>query len=346
MDWTAEQQSILEGYTKTYLDLVTDISKFYTNIDWNKIAKITNYNDVEVLKIKVDEIFDHSVMDYDLQLSKFVSRWVQKDSQLYTEVSEKINSIKLSPFKEVIEDTAVNEETQGPAIETESRPRANDMPTLTKKQRRLSLELMQHRPKLATRGAKGQLSTTPATSITNLNVMTRSKPVLDRTHTNIANPERRPELRNRRTSLVDEQLPKYIREQLSQGQQPVQTIAPKISVRKLSNLPPIVDTREVSRKSSRLQNVEANSQSLYAHSNDVNSTTTTSDVEHQLQYDTDEDDREYILPGLLAKYYGLQFEEGSDVDYDYDDEEEEEEIDFVNVEGSLSNDENDYLFKV
>lgn len=345
MDWTTDNQIQLEDYVKTYLGQLTDISKFFTNMDLEKVIKTTHFNDVEFIKLKVDELFDHMVMDNDLHLSKFVSRWGNRDSPLFREVSKMINSIGLVPFREVVQETSANVETQLPTPGVEARQKAYDMPELTKNQRRLSLELMQSKPKFPTTGNEGQLATTAATSITNLNVTTRSKPVLDRTFNGVRASTTKPELRNRRTSIVGEQLPKYIREQLNQ-EQPVQKITPKTSVRKLlqNNLPTISDTREVSRKPSRLQNLVTTSQSLYAHSNDVNSTTNTSEVENQLRYDTDDDDdREYILPGLLAKYYGVQFEDGSDVDYDDD----EEDVDFVNVGGSISNDdENDYLFKV
>ncbi|KAI5969407.1 hypothetical protein CANMA_001474 [Candida margitis] len=350
MDWTPEKQNELENYIESYLRQLNDISKFYTDINWDKVTKLVNVNDIELLTPKVDEAFDHLVMDDNLHLSKFASRWGNKESPLFTDVSQMIKSMGLMPFKEVVQEVPVGADNQQPISEVEVRPKANDMPKLTKTQRRLSLDLMKVRPNLTATEKKGQLVTSAATSITNLNVTTRSKPVLDHTVRHGPTPASRPELRNRRTSLVDEQLPKYIREQLCQGQS-LQRITPRSPIQRplLNNLPAISDTREISRKPSRLQNLVTNSQSLYAHSSDVNSTTNTSEVEHQLRYDTDDDDREYISPGSLAKYYGLQFEEGSDVEYEEEDEEEEyeEEADFVNVgEGGSNDDENDYLFKV
>ena len=62
----------------------------------------------------------------------------------------------------------------------------------------------------------------------------------------------------------------------------------------------------------------------------------------------DEDNREYILPDLLTRYFGVhedhEIEEDTDEDADDDseEEEEEEENDFVNV----GDDHDDYLFKI
>ncbi|KAI5958235.1 hypothetical protein KGF57_002590 [Candida theae] len=355
MDSTPDEQVLLEKYMETYVGQLTDISSFYANIDWKHVTKITKYNDVETLKLTIDEFFDRMVMDQDLQLSNFVARWGKSDTPLYSNVSQMMDSIGILPFKEVADATSTSEGIQkNPVPEIEPSSKARDMPKLTKNQRRLSLELMQRRPNLYTTTTEGQLFTTAAASVTNLNVTTMSKPVLESTLSDKVNSETGLGMKTRRTSLVNEQLPKYIREQLRQGQQPVQKITPKPSVRKFisNNLAPISDMREVSRKPSRLQNVVTNSQSLYAHSNDVNSTSNTSEIEHQLRYDTDDDDREYISPASLAKYYGVQFEEGSDVEYDNDDDddedEEEEDTDFVKVPGGASDDdgENDYLFKV
>jgi len=356
MDWTSEKQVQLEDYINTYLDQLKDISKFYTNIDWERVTKTTNCKNVEFLNLKIDELFDLKVFSQDLNPPQLVSLWGTKESSLYTDVSRMIDSIGLLPFKEVTQETNANAESEQPRAEIGPNQKAHDMPRLTKNQRRLSLDLMQPRPNPDFTGKDGQLVTPAATSITNLSVTTRSKPVLEHHSSGQLASTTRPELKTRPTSLVGEQLPKYIREQLRQAQ-PAQIVSPKTATRKhLPNkLPTIEDTREVSRKSSRLQNLVTASQSLHAHSQNFNSTTNTSDVERHLRYDSDDDDREYILPGLLAKYYGVQLEDGSDVDYDDeeeeeedDDDDEEEDVDFVNVGGSVSNDddENDYLFKV
>ena len=72
MDWTSEKQVQLEDYINTYLDQLKDISKFYTNIDWERVTKTTNCKNVEFLNLKIDELFDLKVFSQDLNPPQLV----------------------------------------------------------------------------------------------------------------------------------------------------------------------------------------------------------------------------------------------------------------------------------
>lgn len=110
--------------------------------------------------------------------------------------------------------------------------------------------------------------------------------------------------RTRRISLVGENLPSYIRNQLQPGGSH--------------------QDKTLTKKQSRMHNVLANSESLYAHNKDVpsvksDSYTGTSDYDNiNDQNSESEEDREYILPDLLTKYYEMQEEEEYDEDEDGD----------------------------
>lgn len=272
-----------------------------------------------------------------------------------------------------------------------------EMPKLSKAQRRTSLDLMHSRPNLSNdlgHRRTSSLSKPAMASTSNVNVMTKADvrtanketplkkfnlvliipkrkghaPVKDAgvpdnhkksSHLEGPSSDNKPQRNNsdddtdkvvdkrsRRISLVGENLPNYIRSQIQSGS----------------------NDKTVAKKQSRMHNVLANSESLYAHNKDVasdksDSHTGTSDYENYNDNSESEDDREYILPNLLTKYYDdLQEGEGED-----DEEHEQDEnghfsingVDngFVNIDTQVSDDESkntvndndtedDYLFTV
>lgn len=177
--------------------------------------------------------------------------------------------------------------------------------------------------------------------------------------------------KGRRLSLVGENLPLYIRQQLEanySNQNPV-----------LENSSFQVDSassRSLSRRQSRMHNLLENSQSLYSQSKDLSlvgsgtnqdddTMPNTSEIE-RLNENNDEtengsdDDKEYILPDLLARYYGG---DANEEDLITNINEIEDAFDFINVrsydayedmEGEDEEDEEDedyneddeYLFKI
>lgn len=185
---------------------------------------------------------------------------------------------------------------------------------------------------------------------------------------------------NRRGSLVGEHLPIYIRKQihLPPLEHALAHTPSKRQVLVINDIPPTSrsGSLKLSKKQSRIQNLVINSQSLYAYNRDMANTTgkdgtamrvptatsngsdlTTND-DHRLHYDLgddDENDKEYISPDLLTKFYGLQLEGGDMEDEEGLDEDNERELDeangFIDVNGSfemVNDDENDddYLFKI
>ncbi|KAI5955890.1 hypothetical protein KGF54_001392 [Candida jiufengensis] len=383
MEWTETNQTILEKFMEEYIKNLSELSSFYLNLDYNKLASIINYNDIEIIKLRIDEIFDdHYLIQDDLNYSKLLK---SKEEFNNSEILRIIQSIDLQPFKE--NSPLQQQQPQNSSDEVfestiiEQLPRA-EMPKLTKKQRRQSLDLMHSRPSLGIR-KDTQLTTAPAISTTNVNVTASSKAILkipskkfiDSKDVQSIRQAAVPNMKQRRTSLVGAQLPNYIRKQLI-GNRQIQKITPKSSVRRMNlqndqlNMNNNTNANNIQqnhyspsnstitrKQQTRLQNLLSNSQSLYAHSNsnDVESTTNTSDLENRLRYDTDDDDKEYISPDSLAKFYGLQYEgDGGDYEEEDDedeDEDDEEENEFVNLEENSNqlingNDENDYLFKI
>ncbi|KAI5966156.1 uncharacterized protein KGF55_000465 [Candida pseudojiufengensis] len=375
MDWTDANQNLLEEYMNDYIKKVSEVSLFYSNINYTKLASIVDFNDIDIIKLRIDEIYDdHFIIQDDLSYSRLKAR---DNNQGTADYFKTLQSLDLQPFEKMPQaqhqpHASINDTTETVTIEPSPKI---EMPKLTKKERRQSLDLMYSRPSLGVR-KESQLTTDPAISTTNINVIASSKAVPKNSKKNNEakyNPSAKPgvatTIKRRRTSLVGEKLPIYIRKQLSENRQ-VQRITPKSSIKHmaLNQNKSKIGTKsqdpqeryspsnsDFSKKQTRLQNLLSNSQSLYAHSNsnEVDSTTNTSVSENRLRYDTEDDDKEYISPDSLAKYYGLQYE-GEEETFEEEDEEEEddeEDNEYMNLESNNDryfngNDENDYLFKV
>ena len=273
--------------------------------------------------------------------------WEKNKLRLMNEVDSIISSFGLRDFGEDFATKPVDEPGDGPvgagvgarptATESMTNPTTNpmtepkEMPKLTKTQRRMSLDLM-HTPNVYHR----RHSSKPAvTETSNVNVLTKadlspSQPktlAVKQESLDIVQPRPKPQpltdKRSRRISLVGENLPIYIKDQLNSK--------PK--------------------KLTRVDNLLHNSQSLYM-SKDLNSIksdsqthTTNSDVDNTdpRDDDRDDDDREYILPNSFTRDYETN-----------DDDDDDDEVDFVNVNSSEEEEEEeeeeedsqDYLFTV
>lgn len=190
-----------------------------------------------------------------------------------------------------------------------------------------------------------------------------------------ANLERRGnknEINNRRTSMVVENLPLYIKNQLANDslnednhENTYLKNNDKSTSLKMNKdiFKPLQQNTPVSKKPSRFKNILTNSQSMYAHSKEVSSAksndsqtaTNSGYVSDRILGDSsNNEDKVYILPNLIAKAYEKY--------NDYNDEEsgkdfQNDEIDFLNLNDSLDdyieNNENDedededdkYLFR-
>lgn len=393
MEWNPEKQHLLENYITNYSRQLNDTGLFYKNLDWNYIFNLVGVDDQEFLMLKIDEIYDESINVYfkdEFNINQLVDHWKSKSNPIYQEVVQIVESLGLDSFKlEVPEESSSNKTTTETTTKTEplvttpttaKRVSYTPVPKLTKTERRLSLDLMHPRPSFGL-NQESQLVKPPIASTTNIHVHAqqetashfnpsvrqpskkkftfhKSKFTISTNRQQQQQQQTNTAPRQRRTSTVDEQLPLYIRNQLTKNR-PQQTITPKPSKHHfIQNASPANSSPRGSyKRSSRIQNLLTNSQSLYVHSKDPansaeTSTPTSNDTDLQLRYYSDElddeDNREYILPDLLTRYFGVhedhEIEEDTDEDADDDseEEEEEEENDFVNV----GDDHDDYLFKI
>lgn len=266
--------------------------------------------------------------------------WEKNKTKLMNEVDNIIISFNLQKFQE-----QVTKEVFEPPIHTNDIPNNDnndtvtlvevilqkkhtyenvlkELPKLSKTQRRTSLDLMHSRPSLDMFNHKrtSSFSKPALASTSNVNVLTKAEinSPSKKFDLSLIIPKKRvtgntdADKRSRRISLVGENLPHYIKDQLT------------IESEK--------HDKTVHKKKSRMNNLLANSQSLYAHKDisSLKSNTNTSDFTNSA-VDESDDDKEYISPNLLTKYYDIEEEE-----------EEGEDIDFVNVDDSyISENDND-----
>lgn len=232
-----------------------------------------------------------------------------------------------------------------------------EMPTLSKTQRRMSLDLMHTKPQdIFTPKRTNSLSKPALTGTSVINVLTKadmSNNKVGFTNTKKFNltlivPQRlagrakviedvddkgkdedfKQENKVGNMSFVSENLPQYIKTQLV------------LSKHKLPRM-----------GQSRMKNILSNSQSLYAHNKDSSSLESENQGNsgisdyHGPGISESDDDREYILPNLLTKFLGLQENENEDnIDFlDIDDDFPESQ---TSVSDDQQSDNDEYLFKI
>lgn len=395
--WTDEQWDKLESYLVEFGHLNSDNEYLY-NFQLEFLSRYLNSEEQTVINN-----LNHLNQQKPIQ-SKNNFNWEGNKTKLINEVDNIILLFNLTPFKEITQPPikgvfgdhrAMNDQRSqrnqresgpGPSNEIDllakppiqnlalqndpdhskiTKPRTEiphkkEMPKLSKAQRRTSLDLMHSRPNLSDFQHKrtGSFSKPALASTSNVNVLTKADVKAKDKSPNKFNlvliiPKRKGhapkenqgntgdtlDKRTRRLSLVGENLPNYIKNQLN-------------------------GERTITKKKSRVHNLLANSESLYAHSKvsgkdsakdsgrdasanaSAKSSHTGSDYDNYDQNSESEDDREYILPNLLTKYYEDQEEERASID----------DNEFVNVNQlelseseRLENDDNDndnddYLF--
>ncbi|KAG2734307.1 hypothetical protein G9P44_002313 [Scheffersomyces stipitis] len=471
MEWNDHKQQLLTRYVEDYADSLSDPSLFFQRIDWQHLLKTLDVHNLELLQLKVDELYDSRFSGFEagenVNIAEIVDHWKKKRNPLFREVARMIESLGLESFE-----TESPRSENVPNISTSSvanvrrtsgsgtRPSLSrnpnsfhiprqEMPKMTKTQRRMSLDLMHSQSAVSDIMSGGHRRnsslTKPAeSSTTNVNVITKAEvistpraPPLNQTssltknrlkgvqkkfrfvlgskskldlpktrnpNSSISNDTSKPveegDKKSRRLSLVGENLPLYIRKQLEISPRSTSVILepsvdtdehiedPHIesnviatsnettSVRKTESK----NQKQVVKKKSRLQNLLANSQSLYSHSKDVNSArsslassnisssnkTSNTSAGGTPHYDSDEEDdnKEYISPDSLTRYYGMQADDNGDHEEILKEiDENEDDIDFVNVNESYDvlvrrvadddrenthhdYDDDDYLFKI
>ncbi|CAK9438250.1 uncharacterized protein LODBEIA_P24940 [Lodderomyces beijingensis] len=368
-EWTSSKEHLLVEYFQVYISQLKDIQNFYSNIDWEAVTKLVGVDDLEFLQLRVDEIFDAKVLVYEEEsgvVSVRLPSWSTDGMACFDkEVARLVDEVELQGFKQKPRNSGI-EASRAQARDRAGNPASSPasgnparMPELTTQQRRLSLELMKPRPKLFGSNGGPQMTTSAAAGTTNVNVMANAtandSAKLKTLERKLLNKDpRRPgadlRTRSKRTSVMGDNLPTYILNQLSKPRIVISN-TPKFPLHPIHRNPSPSHSinAEISRKSTRMQNLLANSQSLYARSNEARSnevdSTNVSEMDWRIRYDTEDDEKEYISPDSLARIYGLQFDD------DEEENEDEEENDFVDLEESgdleqRDDDENDYLFNV
>ncbi|RCK54621.1 hypothetical protein Cantr_04432 [Candida viswanathii] len=396
MDWTPQKEQLLEDYIVDYYQKLNDTRLFYKNLDWNRVYSIVGVDDQEFLRLKIDEVYDNFVnkcLGDDFNVDQLVMHWKSKKNPIFQEVVQMVESLGLEEFKlDQPREPEESVEKQQPQLVPVALPKLDHyqvsepvkkvksppVPQLTRTERRVSLELMHPKPTFGVH-RELPLAKAPVAATTNINVLAKPeagtliKKTTSPTKKRFSFKQQKPVTpfivepntqrpKTRRTSTVDEQLPTYIRNQLTKNR-PRQKLTPKPSKRHvpahLSNESSLRGSYK--KTTSRLQNLVTNSQSLYAHNKDLtnsgkSSPANTFDSDQRLQYFSDESDgddtKEYILPDLLTRYIGMHIdhddeddddEEGVETDNN-DHENDEDDHDFVNV--GEEDDDDDYLFKI
>ena len=428
-----------DNYMKSYVGKLNDTTQFYSNLNWTYIKQVTEADNIDLIKLKVDEFydewlqtqFDHllvgnpstknfgSTIDDQVQ-TLMLKMNLKPFEQSYTTATGiapdsyenredgniKKNATNESVIIDIDGDTngGVNGGVNGDINCKESNIKHGQkyfrVPDLTKKQRRLSLDLIQQQRPFS-KGDKLSASAAPKTSTVNVLATTsasqdsklkqkakvKSKFDFPFHHNPAKLSSRQNGPGKRRTSMVSEKLPKYIQCQL-RAQRPLQKITPKPSMqplgttvkRKQSQLNPLKTLGFQPKSNMKLPSNHPNLQSTNTPADtSAQNSADTSYLDRGVHYSTIEDDyywgaedeEEYILPNLLARLYGLQFEEREEYKNgvtdtegeDQEEEEAEEEEDeyeegtasYLNVSAVLTTKEigeennkedGDYLFKI
>lgn len=290
-----------------------DPFRAYSDAEWTKLAA---GNDPDIVQLDADAFFDEQVF-LPMLLNPFELGYWSRIESAAAATEQNIRDLGLETFVMSKEPEIV-------------RP---PMPKLTKTQKRMSLGLLDVKKQRASKW-DGSLSLRkpPETAMSSVNITTNTaipvvtkhftfkntiRDFLDKLRQNHKSSSTKP---RRRLSLVDETLPSYIRKQLAE--------------RTPESYKPLEETHKNSSGTStpgksRLDNLVANSQSIYANMPHKSSSNGSASVSESRT----SEDREYILPGLFTKYMRGLGEPAN--------EEEDEEDDFITVNATSD----EYLFK-
>lgn len=289
-----------------------DPFRAYSDAEWTKLAA---GNDPDIVQLDADAFFDEQVF-LPMLLNPFELGYWSRIESATTAAEQNIRDLGLETFVMSKEPEIV-------------RP---PMPKLTKTQKRMSLGLLDVKKQRSLKSLS--LRKPPETAMSSVNITTNTAiPVVSK-HFTFKNTIRDflDKLRQnhkssstttkRRLSLVDETLPSYIRKQLAE--------------RTPESYKSLEETHKHSSGTSspgksRLDNLVANSQSIYANMPHKPSSNGSASVSESRT----SEDREYILPGLFTKYMRGLGEPANEED------EEDEEDDFITVNATSD----EYLFK-
>lgn len=331
-------------FLSTYIS--SDIPTIKANIDQlvsNKSLLIHDEVNWEGNKINLMNEVDNIILSFDLKPYHDLTKPPIKATRTQAESTQSTNqSIRDDNARRLKVRSSQNDKTHLRTMSLQFHgPLKVELPKLSKTQRRMSLDLMHSKP-YASSSLNGltrasSLSKPALASTSNVNVLTKpnftsKEPAgeagvtgdptkankfniaLILPNKNIIQPIKSTDdnlfkdlnAKPRRSSLVGDKLPNYIKAQLNLAG----------------------DGKKLSNKQSRLHNLLSNSESLYVNNKDISSSrsdvhTGTSDYYNSYENNSSDDDKEYILPNLITKYYEMN----GQVDDD--------DIDFVQINGSF-----------
>lgn len=236
MLWDKQKEQQLDSYLETYFSGLNDCWRYYQDIDYKKLAKILDFDDLDLIKLKTDELFDSKVFTSNFQIEPTIVESTKKLHLLNQSIQREIDLLGLDDF---IKDE--DEMSPKPEIDNLEPEIAINSGKSFLGERRVSLDLMQtsYRPNLHKVSRPAPINAT----IVNINVEPlkfslppattpspiKPKPVksfvfkfgknsknkavpLQTTQPIISDPTRIKQAR--RTSFMEESLPAYIKQQI------------------------------------------------------------------------------------------------------------------------------------
>lgn len=256
--WTHGKLTQLENYLEGKGSWPHVALDFFLRLDYTFLAQLLQV-DAAYVEMKLDELhaseLQKGLFQGDRDFNRLVEEWNQPGNVAYQSAQNTLKELHLEAFVSPAQALVHHEEPEaiGPP------PQLN--------------HFIRPNPK-----RKSSISKPAAPSATNINVLTKPevKPAITtrklRRFSFLQKDEPPPPVRSRRVSMVGENLPGYIRQQLEV---------------------PSEESSTILRQMSRIQNLEINSQLLYSNSK------TSEHVSTDYNDLSSDYDREYILPQLL-----------------------------------------------
>ena len=103
MEWNDHKQQLLTRYVEDYADSLLDPLLFFQRIDWQHLLKTLDVHNLELLQLKVDELYDSRFSGFEagenVNIAEIVDHWKKKRNPLFREVARMIESLGLESFE-------------------------------------------------------------------------------------------------------------------------------------------------------------------------------------------------------------------------------------------------------
>lgn len=229
MLWDRDKDEQLDTYLNTYFSELTDVWRFYQDLDYNQLARMLNFEDVDLIKLKTDELFDSKMFNSKFEIEPEVVHSTKLLREIRRKIQQEIDALGLDKF--IGEEEAKVEETKTVKPVT---PITKSIPG----GRRVSLDLMQRRPNLHIPSKPALINATmvninveplkfamrkvdppathpkPKSFLFKFGKTNKTKPAKQEITTDQSILEQRLLKQRRRTSFMEESLPAYIKQQI------------------------------------------------------------------------------------------------------------------------------------